>query len=252
MQINELYQSNSLASKAKLWHRNIFILASLSFVLMASSVVYTTSVFILFAGLILSLTKTNFAKLFKLVCIPLLFIAFSCLAIVVNINTGTPIIKFENSYLGYSNSSVMQALLIASKSISISTIFLFYMMSTSISEIATSMRSIKIPCLFIELFILTYKYIFCVLNRSNQLMIAQKSRMAYTQRKGTYKSISLWLSSVFIGSITDASNANYGLQTRAYNEQFEFVHQGVVNTQWLTLAFICLISAQAFGLFFIN
>ncbi|WP_068473943.1 CbiQ family ECF transporter T component [Saccharicrinis aurantiacus] len=249
MQISELYQGKSKAAKCNLWHRNIFIFLSLAFAISSNSVFYSLGIIALFSALILLFTNTSIAKLAKLLSIPLLFVTFSCLAIVININAGTPFIKLEHFYLGHSNESIMQALLICGKSIGMCAIFLFYMISTSISEMATSMRKIGIPCLFIELFILTYKYIYCVVERAKHLMIAQKSRMAYTKRKGIYESISFWISSLLIGSIHESSVAHYGLQSRAFDDKFEFIHAHTKQSASFSLTLATIVSIQALALF---
>ncbi len=220
MQITEIYKINNKLNSISLLQRNLFIVVSLISVLISISTTYNSIVMVLYSLLICFTNPLSFSRLLKFLTIPFLFIITSCITLLISINSGIVLFRWMNLDFGYDPNFVDTALYIGSKGMALCTLFYLYISTTSISEIALSMRRIKVPALFIELFILTYKYIFNTIQSSQQIVIAQKSRLAYNNKRKNYTNLSYWAGGVFNHSLLQAEGCYHGMLSRSYQSQF--------------------------------
>jgi len=122
-----------------------------------------------------------------------------------------------NQYLGISELSLTAALFMFAKALT-AVLSLFYLIiSCSISDICNIASRIGVPKIFLELFNLTYRYIFLVMNLSQQAHIAQKQRLGYASEIGSIRSVSMLLSSLFVRSISFSTQNYQAMLTRGYD-----------------------------------
>ncbi len=246
MQIAEIYSNNHRLKQISLAQRNLFMLISAAMVFLSSWAILNAFTLVIFVSLLCICTPMSALKVMKLLFWPFIFVATSCLTLLVSINSGIIIFKWMNIEFGYEPQYIQRILFIASKAMALCTVFYFYISTTSISEIAQTMHKIRIPALFIELFILIYKYIFSTISTSQQIIIAQKSRLAYAHKRNNYNNIALWGTGLLNQSLMQAE-ANYnGMLARGYQDQLITLKQ---NTQKKLSTSLMIILAVQLTLF---
>lgn len=218
MEIAEIYQYNHRLKGVPLWCKNLFWGISLSLCFIANYVAYYVLSISLLSFYAIYASRIKMSYWLKILLVPFIFIGTSTLALTVRINSGNELINTLYLDPNYFD----KALLLWSKSMAIVSVCYLYILTTSISELGASMRAVKIPALFTELFLLTYKFIFSTLNLANQLYCSQRCRLAYSSNKSRIKSFSFLMSGLFITSFNDANTANQALELRGGYEQFKW------------------------------
>lgn len=163
----------------------------------------------------------NIIDLLKILILPMGFLFAGSAGIALNYGENESqflwSIHVFDQYLGISQLSLSAAIFMFAKALT-SVLTLFYLIiSSSISDICNIASRIGVPKIFIELFSLTYRYIFLVMNLSQQTLIAQRQRLGYVTNIGSIRSISLLLSSLFVRSISFSSHNYQAMLTRGYD-----------------------------------
>lgn len=97
--------------------------------------------------------------------------------------------------------------------------FLFvlsYVGTTPLNEILSSLKKLKIPDIFIETFLMIYKYIFIVNDDGFRLKNAQMVRMGYKDLKTSLKSMGGLWGALFLRSVGRAEKVVDALYVRGY------------------------------------
>jgi energy-coupling factor transporter transmembrane protein EcfT len=167
---------------------------------------------------------SSFKQIFRLYAYPVLFLFIGCLTIAVSFRENMDYPLFSNPHVGFSKSDLALAINIFFRSMAVLSIVLFGILTFSISEIATLMHSIRVPGLFIELFILTYKFIFNLASATKNMYTAQKLRLAY-QKPGDVRSFSMLMAATFRRAFDQSTNLSIAIDTRLGTGSFHFVSQ---------------------------
>lgn len=176
------------------------------------------------------IARIAMGKLIKIYAIPLSFILVSALTLTLRLRWLSGHLQAD-----FPPEHVHTAIQTGLRSIAMVTVIFFWLLTNSISEISRFFYIIKLPALFVELFVLTYKYIFYAMNLSTQLYKAQMSRLAYQKRKHTFQSLGWLFQTVFTQSLALSVRNTQSLSARNGGDKIRFMHiryQPVQRTVW--------------------
>ena len=78
--------------------------------------------------------------------------------------------------------------------------FYFFILTTPVSDVEYILKKMKLPLLFVEIFMMTYRFIFVTAEMAGMIVRSQRSRSGYSSLRNRVNSISLLASSVFVKS----------------------------------------------------
>ena len=161
-----------------------------------------------------------FPRYLHFMTVPLVFLFFSTLAIVLNFSR-TPLDLFAwkigSVWLTGSRASLLYAIqLILTALASVSCLY-FLSFNTPMPDILNVLRVMRCPRIIIELMLLIYRYIFVLLEIASNLRTAQNSRLGNKDYRTSLKSFGALASALFIRAIKK-SNALYdAMESRCYD-----------------------------------
>ncbi|MEK4148735.1 MULTISPECIES: cobalt ECF transporter T component CbiQ [Robertmurraya] len=114
----------------------------------------------------------------------------------------------------------------------------FLILTTPMQQIIWLLQKMRLPSLFIELFVVTYRFIFVLLENMNEIRIAQTSRLGYFRIKQSFYSLAQLIISIFVKSLKTAQDVQKASDSRGNNSgqflQVE-IQQSFNKRNWLTI-----------------
>ena len=98
-------------------------------------------------------------------------------------------------------------------------------LSTPVNELVLVLQKLHIPRLLIELMNLIYRYIFILLDVSEQMQTAAKARMGYRTFRQSCKSFARIAGNLFLVSLKKANAYYDALLSRGYDGKLEFLSE---------------------------
>ncbi len=243
MLIHNLFNHKHKLANTPLLIRGVYSLPALVLLFISDSYIFQLTLTLFYLVLILFVTKIHIQKLFLLLRVPAVFIILSCLTLIITIKSPNPFLSFKGITLGVEQENLDTGLGILIKSLAIISVVYFWFLTYTISEIARIMQALRIPQLFIDLFILTYKFIFNLSQIAQNMLIAQKCRLAYSGSRSSLKSFAVLFFAVFKQAMFRTATVDAAICSRAGDGSFRFVGEKQVfrKQQLLIPVFIVLI-----------
>jgi cobalt/nickel transport system permease protein len=200
------------------------------------------------AGVLIG-AKISYKSYLKLLVLPTFFLMTSVLAILLSISTTdvdvlNPIWQFEIGTwkLYMSTYNVNQAQQVVFTVLASISCMYFFMLTTPIHQLIWLLQKVRIPQLFIELVVFTYRFIFVLMDNMQEIYVAQSSRLAYQKRSGWLTSVSQLIVGLFIKSIRSAKELQIALDSRGGEEGMYEVEldQTYNRYHWLGMAFLMI------------
>ncbi|MCL3781222.1 hypothetical protein EMN47_12600 [Prolixibacteraceae bacterium JC049] len=215
MFIEQIYNHNHRLHQQHLLARGAYILPAFILTLCSHSIAFNSLIVTIYILLIRYISNISGKHLVRLFSIPLTFISLGCITIAMHV---TFPLKVQ-----FIPANTELAILIFTKSFALIAVLFMALMIYTISEIAAVFRLIKVPSLFIELFVLMYRFNMKLLSNTKQLYLAQKCRLGYTSNKQAYRHIGLLFASVFQSAIKANKTTEIAMTARLGNHQYHFV-----------------------------
>ncbi|MGI6070715.1 MAG: cobalt ECF transporter T component CbiQ [Blautia sp.] len=161
-----------------------------------------------------------FSRYLHFMTIPLIFLLFSTVAIVLNLST-TPLdlfaIPLGEFYLTGSQNALFYAIqLILTALASVSCLY-FLSFNTPMPDILLVLKKLHCPRIMIELMLLIYRFIFVLLEISSAITTSQHSRLGNRDYKTSLKSFGALASALFIRAIKKSGALYDAMESRCYN-----------------------------------
>lgn len=164
--------------------------------------------------------KVSIRLYLKYLMIPLIFLMLSTLAILVNVS-GKPLdayaIPVEEYYVTSSWAGLkrgVQMILTALASVSSLYVLSFH---TPLTEILDVLKKLHVPGLFIELMLLTYRFIFILMESASAILTAQKARLGNRNLKTSIQSFGEMAAVVFVRSLKQSDALYNAMESRCYD-----------------------------------
>ena len=182
-------------------------------------------IFLLNTFLIGFVAKIKLQSYFKLLLMPMVFILLSVISLGININTSQlvdPIISYKiyNIYIGITRESIGQGSLVFIRSIAAISASYFILFTTPMVDLIKLLKSLKLPKEIIEIMVLTYKFIFVLLDESKKIYEAQAMRNGYKNIRNTYQSIGILIKMILLNTFNRYKAMQETLEIRQFTGEF--------------------------------
>ncbi|SNR51464.1 Energy-coupling factor transporter transmembrane protein EcfT [Lutibacter agarilyticus] len=220
MLIKDLYNYNHKLVKTPVVIKSLYVLPAFILSIISTNIFFHIGIVVIFLIAIIYVTQQSILKLLKLFLIPSAFIFIGCLTLLVSINLNGN----WHTYIYFNKETLPVAISILFRSYAIVSVVYFWLLTHTISEIAEIMFVCKITSLFIELFVLIYKFIHMLMYTTKTMLIAQKCRMGYASiRKNSINSFVYLFGAVFKQSMLQTSKIEIAMDSRLGNNEYLFV-----------------------------
>lgn len=206
------------------------VLASTFFLILSliiKNVYILTSIIIFMSLSLVVLAKIELRKYLRLLCIPLGFLFLSILVTLVSISTNKGnllhSVEFLNLYIGVSSESIDTSIHILFRSISCLVCVYFCMLTTPFNQLIYIMKKIHLPNTFVELSMLTYRFIFIFLEEFTEIYKSQELRFGYTNIKNSYRSLGLLTNLLYNRLMQRYEDMCVSLDMKLYDGEFHIV-----------------------------
>ena len=217
--IDKLSYSSGLADVSP---EEKFAYAVLTLLVWVVSRSVTAAVIVLAVNGILNVKKGRvpFHLYLKYLMVPLIFLLLSTLAILVNVSKepldayAIPVGQYyvTSSWMGLKKGG--QMILTALASVSSLYVLSF---NTPMTEILDVLKRLHFPGLFIELMLLTYRFIFILMEGASAIMTAQKARLGNRDLKTSIQSFGQMASVVFVRALKQSDALYNAMEPRCYD-----------------------------------
>lgn len=209
---------------------NIKVLLSLFFLLVSlifKSVYLHCFIIALISLSIVLIAKIELLKYLKLLSIPFSFLTISIIITLMSITpdkgTLTHSVHIFNLYIGISPDTVRMSIQIFFRSVSCLVCVYFCMLTTPFNQLIYVMKRAHIPNLFIELSMLTYRFIFIFLEEFIDIYKSQELRFGYINVRNSYRSLGFLVSLLYTRLIKRYEDMSVSLDIKLYDGEFHIV-----------------------------
>ncbi len=185
------------------------------------------SIIVLMSLVIVFVAKIEFKKYLKLLSIPSGFLFLSILVTLINITSNKESllhsVNIFNMYVGVSEMSISVSIHILFRSMSCLTCVYFCMLTTPFNQLIYIMKKLHIPDTFVELAMLTYRFIFIFLEEFLEIYKSQELRFGYINIKNSYRSLGLLANLLYNRLIKRYEDMCISLDMKLYDGEFHIV-----------------------------
>ena len=165
---------------------------------------------------------------FHYLCVPASFIALSVLAIIVHISR-TPVSDYAVSigglYLSTGREELLEGLSLCGTALSGVSCMYFMAFTTPFTDLIQVLNQFHCPSLFIELLMLTYRFLFILLEIGRQLVISGKSRLGNRTLKTAVRTSGAVFSVLFLRAFNKASILYDAMESRCYDGKIQVIYE---------------------------
>jgi cobalt/nickel transport system permease protein len=186
----------------------------------ANSIIYSTIVIVLMMTAGILFANVPLKRYFLLCLIPAGFILVGVLTIAISIQDAPfEVVSWPmfGHYFGFSESGLMMAANLALKSFGCVISLYFLYLTTPITAVLGMLYKLPLPKIFIEIMMLTYRFIFDLLNTGRQMHTSQNARLSNLSRKSTLKATGILASGIFVRSFKKSTDIYNAMEARGYD-----------------------------------
>jgi cobalt/nickel transport system permease protein len=152
--------------------------------------------------------------------IPAGFVFLSLVMLVLSITReasgGLVLGAWAGYYLVISYSGIWLAKTVLAKVIGSLTSMIFLLFTTPLVDLMALLHRLKVPGIFLELMVLTYRFIFVFLETAGQIYRAQEARCGFTTRSSAFRALRLLIVNLFTKTLHRSHQLTLGLAGRGY------------------------------------
>lgn len=247
-----VYSIDLYAYSSNMKHMNpkfkiVFAVLSLFVCILADNIYVSLFISVTMGIITVCIGKIKIHDYISLLTIPIAFMVMGSIAISVGFST-KPIGQYNMDlklfYIYSSNESIVKTLRIILKAFgSISSLYMMTL-STNASEIISSLRSIHIPKIIIELMNLIYRFIFILIEVQCKMKNSAQSRLGYIDFKTSCYSFGSTAGNLLVVSMKKANAYYDAMESRCYNGEMNFLEEDkkvkVKHIVGILIYFICV------------
>jgi len=207
--------------KIKNWHPQLRINATL--LLLVTSIFWDhaqlyTALFISASLCVLMTTSLTPKSFSKLLGIPMGFILLSLVVIAVTPESDRALLKLWKLPLYITEETLALCMKVFIRSLSSVTLIFSLSLTVPMQHLIRWMKRLKMPDAFIELFVLSYRFIFILIEEAQDMLIAQEMRFGYFHLTNAVKTVNQLGASLFIRAFARFEDLNQAMALRFYDE----------------------------------
>lgn len=144
----------------------------------------------------------------KMLLVPFIYLLISILTVVFSFGFSKNIelsrfvfikrFDFLNFYIGIAHGSLSNGLITALRAVSAIVSMYFLILTTPCNQQVKVMKKVRLPDLFIELYVLTYRFIAIFFEEAVLIHTAQKMRFGYNNYHNSMNSLAILLKTLFV------------------------------------------------------
>ena len=245
------YKSKIAVLKAS--HKLLFALVMMGVCLFFGSLAVSALTIAVMSVATLILGGYRLKKYLSLLFVPLSFLVIGVLTIIVNQLAGADeaIVSFNafGGIYGISPDSLHTGFKIFLRALGAVACLYFFSLNTPMNSFLSLLRK-HVPGIVVELMELMYRFIFIVWEEAGKIHTAQSSRLGYKGFVNSLKSLADLITSVFIRALRRVDRISVSLESRGFEDNFNFLIEPERSSRLLVGYAACAVSLSvALGLF---
>lgn len=220
-----------------------FCLSYLLFSLITKSMEIALITFMVMSAVILVQAKIHWRFYIKLLTLPFFFLLTSVVTFVLSIAPSEVAqtsslweMRVASWQIYLTEASVRRGWqLICTALACISCMYLF-ILTTPLPHILWMMQKARIPTLFIELVAFTYRFIFVLIEKSEEIYIAQTSRLGYRSYRGWLSSLAQLIVGLFMKALQSARELQIAMDSRGGESMYPIeISSPYIRQHWMVI-----------------
>ncbi len=173
--------------------------------------------------------KIPLVKYLKMLSLPFAFLFTSILAIVFSFSKDPTVfiwsVDLKVFYLGITQMGIDNSWVLFLRAMTAIGCLYFLTLTTPMDQQLYILRKLKLPAYFLDLYALTYRFIFILLDESIEIYRAQELRFGYNTVKNSYSSLSILIRVLFDRVIKRYKDMEIALESKLYEGDFHMEKQ---------------------------
>jgi cobalt/nickel transport system permease protein len=128
-------------------------------------------------------------------------------------------------YVGIVKTGIVTAFRLFFKALGAASCLYYLSLSTPLVDILSTLRRLRCPKLLLELMGLMYRSIFVLLETAETMIIAQNSRLGYSDVRTGFRSMSALASTLFIRAYKRSEDLYIALEARGYDGELNVLEE---------------------------
>jgi cobalt/nickel transport system permease protein len=211
-----------------------FSMLTLGVCLWANNILISALIILMMAWITVKKGGTPFSVFLKLMLLPISFLLLGVFTIACGISSrnGQFLISVSifNFNIGIYKAGILIATKLFFKALASAACLYYLSLSTPMVDILSALRKLKCPELMIELMGLIYRFIFVFLETANTMLIAQDSRLGYSNISSSYRSLGALISTLFLKTYKKSEDLYTALEARGYEGELNVIERTFNNS----------------------
>ncbi len=166
----------------------------------------------------------------KMIAAPVLYLAISIFTVIFTFGFSDSVylegfvyikqFRFLNLYIGLAEGSIKNGLILGLRSLSGIVSMYFLILTTPCGQQVKVMKKARLPAVFIELYVLTYRFIAIFFEEAILIYTAQKMKFGYNNYKNSMNSLAVLIKILFVRIMIRFKDMESILETRHFDGNF--------------------------------
>ena len=214
-----------------------FALFTLGVCLWANSIIVSITIILIMGLTSIFKGGTPVCVFVKLLTVPMSFLIIGVITIAINSSDSKSSflcsISVLGMYVGVTLKGIQNAVHLFFKALGAVSCLYYLSLNTPMLDLLSALSKIKVPKLIVEMMGLIYRFIFVLLETANTMVIAQNSRLGYSNLSSGYRSLGALVSTLFIRAYKRSDQLYTALEARGYDGELNVIEEKSLNSNWI-------------------
>lgn len=207
----------------KAGYKFIFCLAMLVLAIGLDNIYVNLGIFILIIFLELAFAKFKVRNVLSFIKVPIIFIFLGTVFLILGFSTENNFVyyvKIFGVYFGVIKGQEMLFLNVFMRSLAATSSVIFLSVTTPMVDIIKVFKILHLPNIFIELFMLIYRFIFIIIEEAQTNINCLEIKFGFINTKTSFKSIKIFVENMVLGIFKRNEEMINALNIKLYNGEF--------------------------------
>lgn len=217
--IDQFAYTNGLRH-VKAGYKFLFTLIMLVLALGLDNIYVNLSIFILIIILELAFAKFKVRNVISFIKIPIIFIFLGTVFLIIGFSKENHFVYSINIFGVYFGVIEVLFLNVFMRSLAATSSVIFLSVTTPMVDIIRVFKSLHLPNVFIELFMLIYRFIFIIIEEAQTNINCLEIKFGFINTKTSFKSIKIFVENMILGILKRNEEMINALNIKLYNGEF--------------------------------
>ncbi len=207
----------------KAGYKFLFALIMLVLAIGLDNIYVNLSIFVLIIILELTLAKFKLRNVISFIKVPIIFILLGTIFLVIGFskeNHFSYSLKIFGGYFGVIEGQEMLFLKVFMRSLAATSSVIFLSVTTPMVDIIKVFKTMHLPNVFIELFMLIYRFIFIMIEEAQTNINSLEIKFGFINTKTSFKSIKIFIENMVLGIMKRNEEMINALNIKLYDGEF--------------------------------